>query len=168
MIDPALKNPLSINLPTQAVLGLLREHPEVEMKLLDLVSDRVASALQKKSEGMTKERISSLIGQATNQAEKEFLKDYTLSQARKDEMKWSIDQKIEISGTTFFRARSAEFKKELRVFFEEQRRASLDTLKKELDAAYHAVEDNLRKQIRKMAREEFFSVLKEAREINDK
>lgn len=163
MSDPALKNPLSINLPTQAVLGLLKEHPEIEMKLLNIVADRVASALKSKSEGMSKERITRIIQQAANQAEKEFIKDYTLSQAGKDEMKWSIDRKIEISGTTFFRARSKEFKKELQDFFVEQRQLSLDILQKELDAAYHAVEDNLREQIRKMAREEFFSVLKEAR-----
>lgn len=165
MSDPALKNPLSINLPTQAVLGLLREHPEVEMTLLKLVSDRVATALVSKSEKMSKERVSGIILKAIHNAEKDFAKDYTLSSKNKEEIKFAIDRKVEISGTTFFRARSVEFKKELRTYFEEQKTAMIEILQKELNTSFHEVSDKLEERVRKMAREEFFSVLEEARAV---
>lgn len=156
-----MNSPIAVNVPTKALKSLLSEHPEIEIKLQSMACEKIAEEIVRKTKSMDKASLETRAESILSGVIAKFNRNHTFPTAAKEQIGIIACDRVEFHASRIARDNSVRVDKQT----SEKMAEFHNVLQLAINEEFKTTHNKLREEIRKIAREEFLSVLKEVKEL---
>lgn len=154
---------LTIRIPTATLRDLLKDNPEAMMELEARAVEKVAEEIMRKGKNLTDVALGNRIELTFQRKMRELTSNYNFPKEALDKISRVTSDRINLYMTTEARAIVTKASETAERKVEQQVANGVKLLQEAIDKKYAEATAKLTDTIRRIAREEFFDVLREAR-----